>query len=110
MGAEVDQDYAFEERAVVREFDAFYPRERAEQLAAADMIERKGQQKIYEQYQARNSIKSLREKRDLIGKQMRAETDPELKDKLFGEWQDLFQQIIKLRKESENGNGRRLSG
>ena len=64
------------------------------------MLERKGQQKIYEQQQMKHSIKSLQEKRNSIGEKMRAETDPELKDKLFGEWQDLNTQIIELRKES----------
>lgn len=110
MKQQTDNKYEVDERSAIREFDASCPRERAEQLAEADMLERKGQQKIYKRHRARSSIKSLQEKWHSTGAQMRAETDPVRKDELFSEWMNLATRINELRRESENDNDRRLSG
>jgi hypothetical protein len=97
---QTNSNYEVDERAAIREFDASCPREKAEQLAAADVLERKGQQEIYERLQAQSSIESLQEKWHSTGERMRAETDPARKEKLFDEWMDLAAQINELRRES----------
>ena len=101
--------YEADERAAIREVDASCPAEKAGQLAAADMLDRKGRQEIHERLQAQGSIKSLQDKWHSIGVQMRAENEPGRKDKLFSEWMVLAAQINELKRESKNGNDRRIS-
>jgi len=109
MTAIVDQDYEFEERAATREYYGRPPRGTANSFARQE-VESREQTDEYQKLTPEEKIKALRDRRVLVGRQLRAETDPEMKDKLFSEWQDLFTQIIELRKELKNGNDGRLSG
>lgn len=88
----------FGERAAIREYDGLYPKTKAEQLAAADLLERKREAKSYERKKQENSRKSLQEERDQIGKKMRAEKDPTHHRELFNQWTELCGQIIEARK------------
>ena len=94
--------YDFEERAAIREFDAGFGRERAEQLAAADIQEREFYQDKVGRTQLRQSadVAELRRQRDAIGRQMRMADNQKDKDELFRQWMELTSRIIDLRKES----------
>ena len=118
MTVEKADNYELEERAAIREFDAGMPRAEAEFRAGQEIAIRKAQENIQErrdQYHRQldeklkqqipeipegnlSKIKALREKLEQIGNTMRAETDSARKDELFGQWKEIVNQIIELRK------------
>lgn len=113
-------NYEFEERAAIREFEADQPRGEAEFYARQEIDVRKAQQNIQArrekdkqqlQHQGRqgqqqqlipqekrSKIKALQEKLEQTGNKMRAETDSARKDELFSQWIEILNQIIELRK------------
>jgi len=99
MQQEKTDSYEFEERAAIREFDGGYPREKAEQLAAADLQERQTQRQEQQRHDGRSRLQQLRDQRDQIGRQMRDTGESSQKNELFAEWQRLCTEIIELKKK-----------
>jgi len=110
-----DEDYEFEERAAIREFEAGQPRDVAELLARDDIEARTAQQNClnhrqqYRKEQQQNEprkeqqpvpkkqeLQSLRNRRDEVSKKMTAEKDPKRKNELFAEWKGLIQKIFEI--------------
>ena len=123
-----DEDYEFEERAAIREYDGGDPRGRAEFFAREEIAARKAQDGIAarrakgllgnkgcngilptcrEPGQGSGSnkqkIESLRVHRGIIGKQMRLLKDGAQKDELWRQWMAISEEIIELRKDSHDG-------
>ena len=96
-----DREYDFEERAAIRELDAGFGRERAEQLAAADIQARRFYKDKVGRTQLRQSVglAELRRQRDAVGREMRMADNQKDKDELFRQWMELTSRIIDLRKE-----------
>jgi len=121
MAAEQTNDYELEERAAIRECDGDLPEGTAKFFAQRELDVRKAQDGIRKRKRdagakeskiakatndgpsktIKEQITALQEKRDGIGKEMRAEKESPRKDELFGEWMELCGQIIELRKESK---------
>jgi len=119
MAAEQMKDYEFEERAAIREYDGDLPEGTANFFARQELDARKAQDGIRKRKRdaagakenkiteaadgpaktAKEQIATLQEKRDRVGKEMRALKKSPCKDELFGEWMELCGQIIELRKE-----------
>jgi len=111
-------DYEYEERAATREFDGGFERFEANQLALIDLRERKSKpnidsQKTVEEQQIKETehgaahqqsspkkekIEQLRRKAEQIRKLMVTATDPQRSKELLAEWQEIYSQIIKIKK------------
>jgi shikimate kinase len=117
-----NEDYDFEERAAIREFDGDQPRGTAEFFAheeiAARMaqqgclarrkqnikgtqeISRKPNRPIWNNQPERQELKDLLSRREKISGQMKTEKNEQKKKELLDEWMNLSRQIIELRKGS----------
>ena len=111
-------DYEYEERAAIREVEGGFERFEANQLALIDLRERVSKpdvdsQKTVEEQQKKEAehgaahqqssakkekIEQLRRKAEQARKLMLAETDPQREKQLFTEWQEIYSQIIELKK------------
>jgi len=113
-----DEDYEFEERAAIREFEADQPRNKAEFFARQEIqirtvqqntLSRKQQDRKRQQNEPKKiqqpkqkqplegqGLRELRDRRDEVSKKMTAEKDPKRKNELFTEWKELLQKIFKI--------------
>ncbi len=121
MTAEKVDNDEFEERAATLEFEAGMPRAEAELRAGQEIVVRntqanihvrreehkqqlrqdhnqQGQQQQLIPQEKRSGIKALQDKLEQTGNKMRALTDSARKDELFGQWMEILNQIIELRK------------
>ncbi len=108
MGAIAD-DYEYEERAAIRQLEAGFDEFEANQLALLDIKERRERreqkQKPVKQKRPvelpvdkKKAIDALREQARELRKKMKTAGD-EQKELLFGEWMELQNKIIELRKQ-----------
>jgi len=86
-----NDEYDVDERAAIREIEGGQEKDAAGKIAKQEVEKRNTKQQI----------QLLREKRDKVGAQMRAEEDPEKKRKLFDKWMALSSEIIESGKEAK---------
>jgi len=128
MKERICDTYEYQERAAIREFDGGFDRIEANQLALIDIKERnlsdkaeRQKQKIQQPKIERSSLapaapdasrgggqkqeqlEALRQKRELISKEMKAEADQARRDQLFKDWMDLNNQILDIKFPNRKG-------
>jgi len=114
--------YEYQERAAIRQFYGGYDSIEASQLALIDMKQRQdpgqndllpeGVEKIPDFRQVDNrkierseqkppdELQMLQCRRDEVGAALRAENNPQRKNRLFAEWSDLCRKIIELKRKN----------